>query len=117
MENTENQPVTDSICVDASCLGNPGVTEYRAVDLRTRQIIFNYKLEVATNNIGEFLGVVHTLALFKKEGKPLKVIYTDSKTALAWVRDKKCKTTFARTEKTEKTFEILERAINWLKRE
>ncbi|MDR2824165.1 MAG: ribonuclease H [Prevotellaceae bacterium] len=114
-ENTENRQITDAVCVDASCLGNPGVTEYRAVDLHTRQVIFNYKLDEATNNIGEFLGIVHTLALFKNHGRSLNVIYTDSKTALAWVRNKKAKTTFARTNKNAKTFEILARALNWLK--
>ncbi|MDR1652581.1 MAG: ribonuclease H [Prevotellaceae bacterium] len=114
LEDIENHRITDAVCVDASCLGNPGVTEYRAIDMCTRQVIFNYKLNEATNNIGEFLAIVHALALYKNRHKPLKVIYTDSVTAIAWVRNKKTKTTFTKTERNRKTFEILERAINWL---
>lgn len=111
----DNKPIMDSVCVDASSMGNPGVTEYRAVDMQTREIIFNYKLEEATNNIGEFLGIVHTLALFQKEKKTLKIIYSDSKNAILWVRQKVCKTKLVPTNNNRKTFEVIERAVNWLR--
>jgi len=111
----DSKPITESVCVDASTIGNPGVTEYRAVDTRTRKEFFNYKLKEATNNIGEFLGIVHTLALFKKENKPLKIIYSDSQNAILWVRKKECKTKLTPTENNRKTFEVIERAVNWLK--
>ncbi|MCL2596971.1 MAG: hypothetical protein FWD66_04790 [Paludibacter sp.] len=113
-ENIDTEPIMDSVCVDASTIGNPGVTEYRAVDMLTKKIIFNYKLEEATNNIGEFLGIVHTLALFQKEKKTLNVIYSDSYNAILWVKQKKCKTKLISTEKNQKTFEIIARAVNWL---
>ena len=114
-EIIDSKPITESVCVDASTIGNPGVTEYRAVDTRTRKEFFNYKLKEATNNIGEFLGIVHTLALFKKENKPLKIIYSDSQNAILWVRKKECKTKLTPTENNRKTFEVIERAVNWLK--
>jgi len=107
-------PVLESICVDASSLSNPGPTEYRAVDTQTKKIIFSYKLGEATNNIGEFLAIVHALSLYKKHKKELKIIYSDSQTAIAWVKQKTCKTKLKRTESNQKLFEIITRAVNWL---
>ncbi|GHU85841.1 hypothetical protein FACS1894153_1800 [Bacteroidia bacterium] len=111
----DNSPILDSICVDASALGNPGVTEYRAVDTRTGKVIFNHKLEQATNNIGEFLAVVHALALYQKHNINLPIIYTDSVTAMAWVRNKKHKSTLQPNEKTQPAIDLLNRGIDWLR--
>ena len=77
--------VWDSISVDAACSGNPGVMEYQGVITKTGKQIFHQKFDLGTNNIGEFLGIVHGLALLKQQGKTTP-IYTDSKTAIAWVR-------------------------------
>lgn len=114
LELIDDEPIFDSISVDASSLSNPGPTEYRAVDTQTKQIIFEYKLGEATNNIGEFLAIVHTLALYKKQGKELKVIYSDSQTALSWIKQKTCKTTLERTENNQELFHIIDRAVDWL---
>ena len=51
---------------------------------------------MGTNNIGEFLAIVHALALMEKEGIKDKVIYSDSYNAILWVNKKRCKTTFVR---------------------
>lgn len=110
----DDEPIMDSICVDASCAQNPGPTEYKAVDTKTKRVIFEYKLEEATNNIGEFLAIVHALALYKRQQQELKVIYSDSLNAISWVRQKKCKTKFERTDENHKTFELIDRAISWL---
>jgi len=72
----DDRPILDSICVDASTIENPGITEYRGVDTRTGQVLFQHKYDEATNNIGEFLAIVHALALYKKQGKELKIIYS-----------------------------------------
>ena len=57
----------NSICVDAACSGNPGDMEYRCVDTQTKEQIFHQgPYKEGTNNIGEFLGLVHALALLKK---------------------------------------------------
>ena len=86
------QPVLDSIAVDAACSGNPGMMEYRGVDVRTGYQIFHLgPLEQGTNNIGEFLAIVHAIALFYKNN-PSITIYSDSKTALSWIKNKKAKT-------------------------
>jgi ribonuclease HI len=110
----QSKPILDSVCVDASTIDNPGVTEYRGVDTRTGRIIFSHKYEEATNNIGEFLAIVHALALYKKQGKELKVVYSDSLNAISWVQQKMCKTKYQRTHKNNKLFDDIERAVNWL---
>ncbi len=107
-------PIKNSICVDAACSGNPGVLEYRGVDNRNKQEIFRIgPYEQGTVNIGEFLAIVHALALLKKHNSDLP-IYSDSKTAMVWVRNKKANTKLTRTKKNEKLFELLERAERWL---
>lgn len=106
--------VWDSISVDAACSGNPGVTEYQGVDTKTKAQIFHKKFPLGTNNIGEFLGLVHGLALFKQKGFT-QPIYTDSRTAMSWVRKKKVKTSLVRNSKTVELYELIERAEKWLK--
>ena len=105
--------VWDSISVDAACSGNPGVMEYQGVDTKTKYPFFHKKFDLGTNNIGEFLAIVHALAMFKKEEKNTP-IYTDSRNAMKWVREKKCKTTLVRNKKTEELWQVIERAEKWL---
>ena len=66
-----------------------------------------------TNNIGEFLAIVHGLALLKQKGFDMP-IYSDSATAISWVKQKKCKTKLPRTQETEDLFIVIERAEKWL---
>lgn len=100
--------------VDASCLGNPGRMEYRGVDLSTGEEIFRVgPFDDATNNLGEFLAIVHALALMEKQGESHN-IYSDSVSGMAWVRDRRIKTTLARTAKNERLFNTLGRAMAWL---
>ena len=106
--------VWDSIAVDAACSGNPGKTEYQGVDTKTGERIFYKNLNLGTNNIGEFLALVHALAYFKQR-KLATPIYTDSRTAMAWVRNKKVKTTLKRTRQTEELYQLIARAEGWLK--
>lgn len=109
-----NKPILESICVDAATSGNPGFTEYRGVDTQTREVIFSMQYDEATNNIGEFLAIVHALALYKKQGKELKILYSDSLTAISWVKRKKCRTEYQKTEYNQKVFNHLDRAVKWL---
>lgn len=103
----------DALAVDAACAGNPGKMEYRGVYLKTGQVVFHYGPVYGTNNIGEFLAIVHALALLKQKGTPL-TIYSDSRNALLWVKKKKCRTTLARNARTEQLFQMIERAERWL---
>lgn len=109
------QPNFNSISVDAASSGNPGKMEYQGVDTQTKKPIFHQgPFEEGTNNIGEFLAIVHALALLKKHNSD-KIIYTDSKTAISWVKKKTCNTKLERNTKNQKLFELVDRAVNWLK--
>lgn len=109
------QPNLNSISVDAASSGNPGVMEYRGVDTKTKkQLFIQGPFPEGTNNIGEFLALVHGLALLKKNNSE-HILYTDSKIAMSWVRKKTCNTKLVRGPKNEKLFELIERAITWLK--
>lgn len=107
-------PITDSLSVDAACSGNPGVMEYRGVHVGTKEVWFHQKFELGTNNIGEFLALVHGLAELKRRNLQIPV-YTDSITALAWLRHKHCKTQLEENDTTQGLFELIDRAENWLK--
>ena len=107
------EAIREAIAVDAACSGNPGAMEYRGVYLADGKEIFHYGPVHGTNNIGEFLAIVHGLALLKKKGVNLPV-YSDSYTARAWVRAKRCGTTLERNEQTAKLHQIVQRAEKWL---
>mgnify|MGYP002621839281 CR=1 FL=1 len=104
----------DAIAVDAACSGNPGPMEYRGVDLRTGQQVFHFGPISGTNNIGEFLAIVHALALLSQSGSDM-TIYSDSVSGMAWVRNKKAKTTLPMTPENARLYSIIQRAENWLK--
>lgn len=100
--------------VDAACSGNPGPMEYQCIDLQTGAQVFHFGPVQGTNNIGEFLAIVHALALMEKQGIKDKVIYSDSYNAILWVKKKKCKTTLTRNSATEQLYQIIARAEQWL---
>lgn len=104
----------EALAVDAACSGNPGRMEYRGVYLRTGQEVFHYGPVYGTNNIGEFLAIVHGLAELKRRGLKMP-IYSDSRNALLWVKKKQCKTKLERSERTEALFQLIERAESWLR--
>lgn len=114
-----------ALAVDAACSGNPGPMEYRGVLLQSDtpenpatfhavKDVFHYGPVHGTNNIGEFLAIVHALALMKQKGITM-TIFSDSMTAQTWVRNRKCKTTLARTAETEELLGLVARAENWLR--
>ncbi|NLI72776.1 MAG: ribonuclease H [Bacteroidales bacterium] len=108
------QPILDSIAVDAACSGNPGKMEYQGVDVRTGFQVFHFgPVEQGTNNIGEFLAIVHAVATFYKTNPNLPV-YSDSKTAISWVKNKITRTRLEPTEKNLHIFNLIQRAEKWL---
>jgi len=104
----------DAWAVDAACSGNPGPMEYQAIDLATGQCVFHFGPVKGTNNIGEFLAIVHALALMQQRGLEEKTIYSDSYNAILWVNKRQCKTKLERTPETEPLYEIIARAERWL---
>ena len=108
-------PNYDSISVDAASSGNPGVMEYRGVDTKTKkQLFIQGPFQEGTNNIGEFLALVHGLAILKKNNSN-RILYTDSKIAMSWVKKKMCNTKLERNTKNKPVFDLIDRALDWLK--
>lgn len=104
----------NSISVDVGTRGNPGPVEYQGVDTRTGEVIFSYgPISKGTNNLGEFLAIVHALAYLNKIGSN-KTIYTDSRNAMKWVKEKKVSTTLKRDETTAEIWHLIDRALDWL---
>jgi ribonuclease HI len=115
-----DKPIRGSYAVDAACSGNPGRLEFRCVQIHPRtgkahQVIFKEgPFANGTNNIGEFLAIVHALIFFKKQGIT-RPIYSDSKNAIAWVKHKKCKTQLSKDERNANLFKLIEKAERWLR--
>jgi len=106
--------IADSICVDAACSGNPGNVEYQGVHTTTKEVLFHKgPLAYGTNNLGEFLAIIHGLAYLQQQNSSIP-IYTDSMTALSWLRKRKASTTLARTARNDEIFTLLDQALAWL---
>ena len=114
MKNEDIPFFAGSIAVDAACAGNPWEMEYRWIDLQTWDEIFHENFKIWTNNIGEFLAIVHWLNYLWNDNR---VIYSDSKIAISWVNQWKCKTQVNTNESSDfsRTLEAIERAEKWLK--
>jgi ribonuclease HI len=115
VKNSPTPPfIKNSIAVDAACSGNPGDMEYRGVNVfNGEQLFIQGVYKEATNNIGEFLAIVHGLALLKKQNSDWP-IYSDSITAISWIKAKKCKTKLERTANNAEVFARIEAAEKWL---
>jgi ribonuclease HI len=110
------RPIKNSISVDAACSGNPGKLEYQGVETESSNHLFHMgPFPEGTVNLGEFLALVHGLAFLKKRKIDVP-IYSDSVTAMKWVRDKKINTKLERSAKNEELFELVDRGIEWLKK-
>jgi ribonuclease HI len=106
--------IRESLAVDAACSGNPGDMEYRGVYVATGQQWFHLgPLKEGTNNVGEFLALVHGLAFMKRDNIRLP-LYSDSLNAIKWVQIKQCRTKLARTSNNAPIFDLIARAEKWL---
>ena len=105
----------NSIAVDVGCRGPHGPMEYRGIDLKSNKMIFEYgPYKVGTSNIGEFLAIVEALKWITKTGEN-KIIYSDSKVAMGWIRKKVCNTTLEDNDKTMEIHAMIDSGLNWLK--
>jgi len=113
-KTAEVKPVFSSICVDAAVSGSPGKMEYRGVFLDSGEEFFRIgPFPDGTNNVGEFLAIVHALTWLVKHDKYMTV-YSDSQTAISWVYTGKCKTMLKHTGKNAPVFMLVKGAENWL---
>ncbi|GAF63118.1 ribonuclease H-like protein [Bacillus sp. TS-2] len=107
--------IWDSISVDVGSRGNPGIIEYKGVNTKTGEILFSHdEIPIGTNNMGEFLAIVHGLAYLQKIGSN-QPIYSDSITGIKWVKQKRANATLVKNEETQYIWSLVERAENWLK--
>ncbi|SMP40217.1 ribonuclease HI [Neorhodopirellula lusitana] len=101
--------------VDAACKGNPGELEYQGVDLQSNTDLFHMgPYPEGTVNIGEFLAIVHALALLHGGEQFDTPIYSDSRIGMSWVKQGVCKTKLPRTGNNRKLFNLVDRAERWL---
>jgi ribonuclease HI len=108
------EPNMSTISVDAACSGNPGIMEYQGVETKTKKVLFKkgpYKN--STNNIGEFLALVHALAFLKQHNNSM-AIYSDSKIAIGWVKRKRVNTKLVKNKANQDSFDLIDRALKWL---
>jgi ribonuclease HI len=113
---SKTKPIIKSISVDAACKGNPGTLEYRGVFTATETPVFDrgpYKQ--GTVNIGEFLAIVLALAWLKKHKLDYPV-YSDSRTAISWVKKKQVNTKLKWSGENQKLKEAVLKAVEWLKK-
>ncbi|CAM1373856.1 Ribonuclease H [Tenacibaculum litopenaei] len=109
-------PILESISVDAACAGNPGLMEYRGVLTHNKQELFKMgPFKNGTNNIGEFLALVHGIAFLKNKNKENIPIYSDSKIAMSWIRKKQCRTNIQFDASNKEILDLIKRAETWLK--
>jgi len=108
-------PILESIAVDAACAGNPGLMEYRGVLTHSKKEIFRMgPFKNGTNNIGEFLALVHGIALLKSKKLDTYPIYSDSKIAMSWVKKKQCRTNIVFDSSNKEILDLIKRAEKWL---
>ncbi|MBB6450676.1 ribonuclease HI [Geomicrobium halophilum] len=107
--------IEESISVDAGTHGNPGPVEYKGVYTKDGKILFEVQpFPKGTNNMGEFLAIVHALAWQKQEEMELP-IYSDSQTAIGWVKKKKANATLVRDQTTEEIWRAIDWAEQWIR--
>ena len=110
----DEQPILPSLCVDAACGGSTGKLEYRGVNTETGEEIFRAgPYSNGTNNVGEFLAIVHALTWQVKHNMRVP-IYSDSENAILWVTAGECKTKLRHSEKNAVLFALIRSAENWL---
>lgn len=113
---TYGSPILESLAVDAACAGNPGKMEYRGVLTKSKkQVFIQGPFKKGTNNIGEFLALVHGIALLKSKKMDDLPIYSDSKIAMSWVKRKQCRTNVVFDSSNKDVLELIKRAEKWLK--
>jgi len=114
MPTSTPSPIFPSLAVDAACSGNPGILEFRGVIADTGTEVFHRgPLRQGTNNVGEFLALILGLAYLKQNNLPWP-IYTDSVTAMAWVRAKKCKTKLEFNQDNLELLQMVRKGELWL---
>lgn len=114
IERPRHGLILPCLCVDGACAGVPGPMEYRGVQLPDgREIFSEGPLANGTNNIAEFLAIVHALRYCAARKLTLPV-YSDSRNAISWVAAEKCKTRLVADDTNREIFKRIAAAEHWL---
>jgi ribonuclease HI len=103
----------NSVNCDGAYSSKSKVSEFRVMDTETGNIISHKIYNGGTNNIAEFLAVCQAMSYLKHKGDKSKVIYTDSVTALCWVKTKNINTIYD-LEADKKLSKYVESALEFL---
>jgi ribonuclease HI len=88
--------------------------EYRGVLLESREEVFRIgPFTDGTNSVGEFLAIVHALT-WLDDNKKYMTVYSDSQTAISWVKTGTCKTMLKHTSGNAPIFKLIKNAEDWL---
>ncbi|RSL32519.1 ribonuclease H [Salibacterium salarium] len=114
-ETERSSYIENSVSVDVGSHGNPGFVEYKGVYTKNGEVLFSHPgIQKGTNNLGEFLAIVHALQYLTEKKSDIPV-YSDSDTAIIWVKKGKANSSLKRTEETEEIWSLVEKAEKWLK--
>ena len=111
---TPPEDIDHCIAVDAACSSNPGPVEYKGVRIGSGEEMFRVgPIALGTNNLGEFLAIVHALALLHQT-EPQTPIYSDSRYAIKWVKQRQVRSKLPRNPATAEIWLLTDRALTWL---
>jgi len=116
-ELSDTTPPAVGLCVDAAWNPKKRVMEYRGVWLHDGSVAFEVgPLKSGSNNLGEFLAIVHGLRYLKLRGIDGPV-YSDSTTAMTWYGKRQVRSRSAsQGNLTRRIYTRLTRALLWLSR-
>ena len=111
----DSNPEKDGLTVDAAWSPVSKKTEFRGVRLSNKKEIFSFgPFGGGTNNVGEFLAIVNAMAYLKKNDLNIP-IYSDSRTAISWVRNKCANTDLKNSDPNTELMNTILKAERWLK--
>ena len=100
-------------CVDAECRGNPGISRFQLYDLTDKKIVAISDKFYATNNVAEFLGLANAIHYCIKHG--IDNLFTDSNTAISWMRKGRVNTKMSSIGEFLHTGERVAKALDFRK--
>lgn len=84
----------NSINCDGAYSSSTGIMEFKIQDTKSGDLIRKKLYSCGTNNIAEFLGLCYAMKYLDMTNSRKTIIYTDSITAISWVKNKNINTVF-----------------------
>lgn len=101
------------VFVNCKCEDNPGIAKFQLYDLNLKKVLTVSDNFYCSNDLTEFLGLVNSIYYcFHNNHEHL---FSNSETAISWIRKKKYRSNLIRTKETEITWDKINKALKWLK--